>query len=287
MRVIIFICIMAMSISMANAKVYFDNPNEDNIQNEVEALDFDVLKEAGSTIKPVESYLLGLLYAQGYAKQDIEVDKTKSAKFMNQAWEGNVADAGYALAQFYYNGIGVHKNIEKAKYFLIESATQGYSKSQTSLGIAYWGKSITFPNIVDKDLDKAEHWLLKVAERGYGQSASSLSKFYLSQGQEDKSFLWAKRSVDAKFKGVQMINLGDLAPFYEKGIGTTKDLVLAYKYYDLLGTAGVKEKNRIAKDMTDAEIAEAIQQSRAWQEEHNIFVPSYNGLQHQSDGSYR
>ena len=74
---------------------------------------------------------------------------------------------------------------------------------------------------------------------------------------------------------------------YEKGLRTDQNLVKAYKYYNLLGSAGIKEKDRIAIDMSDAEIQEAIKQSRAWQEEHNTFVPSYYGLEHQTEGIYR
>lgn len=102
----------------------------------------------------------------------------------------------------------------------------------------------------------------------------------------DESFKWVEKGLYAKY------DTSGIAPYiaaeyYEKGWGVDKNLVLAYKYYDLSGTAGSKGKSRVSKNMSDAEIEEAIKQSRAWQEEHNTFVPSYYGLKHQSDGSYR
>ncbi|WP_162619919.1 hypothetical protein [Salinicola acroporae] len=50
------------------------------------------------------------------------------------------------------------------------------------------------------------------------------------------------------------------------------DLVSAYKYYDLSGTARVDDKQRIAKEMTQEQIDEAIRQSKEWQKEHNVQV---------------
>ncbi|WP_280541355.1 SEL1-like repeat protein [Chromohalobacter sp. 11-W] len=63
-----------------------------------------------------------------------------------------------------------------------------------------------------------------------------------------------------------------LAEFYEEGVGTDKNLVKAYKYFDLSGNAGAEGKHRVAKEMTQEQIDEAIRQSQAWQEEHNVQV---------------
>ena len=78
-----------------------------------------------------------------------------------------------------------------------------------------------------------------------------------------------------------------LAAFYEKGIGTDIDLVQAYKYYDLLSPGSVPDKARLEAQMTPEQIREAIRLSRQWQEEHNIFVSSYYGLEYQEDGTFQ
>ena len=78
-----------------------------------------------------------------------------------------------------------------------------------------------------------------------------------------------------------------LAAFYEKGIGTDIDLVQVYKYYDLLSPGSAPDKARLEEQMTPEQIREAIRLSRQWQEEHNIFVPSYYGLEYQEDGTFQ
>tara|TARA_B100001179_G_C18194836_1_gene234593 strand:+ start:69 stop:338 length:270 start_codon:yes stop_codon:yes gene_type:complete len=78
-----------------------------------------------------------------------------------------------------------------------------------------------------------------------------------------------------------------LARYYEEGIGTDIDLVQAYKYYDLLSPGSAPDKARLEAQMTPEQIQEAIRLSRQWQDEHNIFVPSYYGLEYQEDGSFQ
>ncbi|KAA0020842.1 hypothetical protein F0A16_03415 [Salinicola corii] len=46
----------------------------------------------------------------------------------------------------------------------------------------------------------------------------------------------------------------------------------AHKYYDLSGTSGAESKNRIAKEMTQEQIDEALRQSQEWQKEHNVQI---------------
>ena len=94
-------------------------------------------------------------------------------------------------------------------------------------------------------------------------------------------------SVESKPYGDDMVGLDTLAFFYEKGIGTDINVVQAYKYYDLLSPGSAPDKARLEEKMTPEQIREAIRLSRQWQEEHNIFVPSYYGLEYQEDGSFQ
>ncbi|KJZ05241.1 hypothetical protein TW86_21385 [Halomonas sp. S2151] len=93
--------------------------------------------------------------------------------------------------------------------------------------------------------------------------------------------------MDGMTYGDEMVGFTSLGGFYEEGIGTDIDLVQAYKYYDLLSPGSAPDKARLEEKMTPEQIREAIRLSREWQEEHNIYVPSYYGLEYQEDGTFQ
>lgn len=218
----------------------------------------------------------------------------KNCKFaydtLTDLWCHGVNDAGYELSRMYYHGVCTEVDLVKSKNYLLETANDGYVPSQKLLGKSYFRDEIQ-SKLYKKDLDKSAFWLLKSAAAGDAESASIISVLYQKgfsfEKDEQKSFYWARKAFEAKYGGGPGSYSYRLADYYENGYGVDKDFVQSYKFYDLTGTAGIDGKGRVSKYMSEKDIQEAIKQSRAWQEEHNTFVPSYYGLQHQSDGSYR
>ncbi len=147
------------------------------------------------------------------------------------------------------------------------------------------------PRAISYNVEKAVYWLEKAAISGDQVSAAVLSSLYYKGDKvsksEESAFHWRLSATRAKYGDNELGNFLWLGRFYERGVGVKRDIVQAYKCYDLSGTAGSKGKERVAEEMTQDQIDEATRQSRAWQEEHNIYVPSYSGLEHQSDGSYQ
>ncbi|NRB55069.1 MAG: sel1 repeat family protein [Salinicola sp.] len=155
-----------------------------------------------------------------------------------------------------------------------ESAADGYILAQRMLGMAYVGKK--WQGLYPYDIDKGVCWLSKAGNAGDRESAGQLSDMYAKGKQvkkdEEKSFWWLKKAVFNRFEDDNMVGFRALAESYEKGIGTEVDLIEAYKYYDLYGTAGIKGKQRVSKKMTQEQIDEALRQSKKWQKEHNVQV---------------
>ncbi|MFP5302822.1 tetratricopeptide repeat protein [Cobetia sp. SIMBA_158] len=246
------------------SEVLFNDPSEKDLNARFSNLkqeDFENNKKS-----PEINLFLGILYFNGFEKYEISKDIDKSIGFYKAAWHDNISDAGYALSKIYHNGIGVSKDSAKAKYYLEESAESGYIRSQKLLAKAYWGQDLQ--GLYVKNIDKAVYWFKESANQGDSESALILSRLYLNDEEVDKdldeSFKWVEKGLHAKY------DTSGIAPYiaaeyYEKGWGVDKNLVLAYKYYDLSGTAGSKGKSRVSKNMSDAEIEEAIKQSRAWQ----------------------
>ena len=238
-----------------------------------------------------KSYIKAVLsLSDGYNELGVDKDCTFAFNTLSDLWDHGINDAGYELSRMYYHGVCVDIDLEKSKQLLAASANSNYVPAQKLLGKSYWRKEIQ-SKLYGKNTEKAAFWLMKSAQAGDAESAAIISVYYregiVYAKDPQKSFLWAQRAFSSKYGGGIGGNSIRLASYYEKGYGVDKNYIKSYKYYDLSGTAGNDDKQRVSEYMSDAEIQQAIKQSRAWQEEHNTFVPSYYGLEHQSDGSYR
>lgn len=233
----------------------------------------------------IQRYLYARMLVRGMVE---DVSREKGVEMMESVWREGVVDAGYDLFLAFTNGMGVRRNEDVAKNYLITSAELGYILSQQTLGLAYAGRSIDIK--MSPDHGEAIKWSRLAADQGDLVSAGNLATIY-GKGEgvkidEKTSFDWLFRAETMPYGDPFTVFRG-LARYYEEGIGTDVDLVQAYKYYDLLSPSGDDDKARIAEQMTPDQIHEAISLSRQWQEEHNIFVPSYYGLEYQEDGTFQ
>lgn len=93
-------------------------------------------------------------------------------------WYKALAEYGYADAQFklancYYEGSDISKNLEKAFEWYSKSAEQGYSDAQYCLGNLYY-----LGDGVPKDVSKAVKWFSKSAEQGNVDAQVNLGRCY-------------------------------------------------------------------------------------------------------------
>ncbi|MGM0954259.1 MAG: tetratricopeptide repeat protein [Pseudomonadota bacterium] len=288
MKRLIFMMVLCLSSSV-QAEILFQDPTGKAFGAAIDKLSEEELKDLSTPDANRKKLFLGIFYIRGAPDFHVEKDCEKAVDFLQDAWEGDITDAGYALATMYYNGVCTNNDIDKARELATQTAQEGYILAQRMLGLAYVGEK--WEELYPYDVEKGIYWLSKAGNAGDRESAGQLSYMY-EKGEkvpqdEKKSFSWLKKGVFNRFEPRNSIGLPILAESYEKGVGTEIDLVKAYKYYDICGTAGVEGKQRVAKKMTQEQIDEAIRQSRTWQEEHNTYVPSYYGLERQEDGTYR
>lgn len=269
----IFMMVLCLSSSV-QAEVLFQDPTRKAIEEAFDQLSEKEVKDVSPPNASKKQYLLGLLYLNGDKEFHVERNCPKAVELLTQSWKADIADAGHALATMYYHGVCVEKSIEKARELANETAQDGYILAQRMLGLAYvgdkWGKLYPY------DIDQGIYWLRKAGNAGDRQAAAHLAGMY-DRGDgvpkdEKKYFEWLKKAVFTKFEKGNIAGFPALAESYENGKGTEKDLLKAYKYYDLSGTAGAKGKQRISKKMTQEQIDEALRQSQDWQEENNVQV---------------
>jgi hypothetical protein len=135
------------------------------------------------------------------------------------------ADAQYSLGVSYREGKGVDRDYAQAVVCWRRSAGQGHASAQSALGFMYAsGQGIS------KDDARAVEWYRRAAEQGIARA---------------------------------QFNLGVL---YGQGQGVAQDHVEAYKWMSL--AAALEEsaaaRDRLAQQMTAAQIAEAERRAREW-----------------------
>ncbi|MGQ7246793.1 tetratricopeptide repeat protein [Halomonas sp. V046] len=294
-KVAFLLCLFSFGTPSAFSEVIYSNPVENEYgqdlkDSSLEELLFEASDQSGGEQSVKANYLLGIIFINGDEKWGVRRDFNRGRGYLLDAWEDGAADAGYTLASIYLKGVGVEVNHGKSLMYLRKSAEMGLLLSQRALGRACLGGSEQWSSLLEMNVEKGLFWLEMAANSGDIKSAMSLASVYAQGELVDRDFeaarAWAYKWSESRY-GVDVNAFEWLARFYERGLGTEKDLVQAYKYYDLIDPSGADDKARLAEEMTSEQISEAIRQSREWQEEHNIFVPSYYNLEHQADGSFR
>ena len=142
------------------------------------------------------------------------------------------ATAQYNLGVFYAKGLGVAQDDAEAVKLFRKAAEQGHAEAQFFLGVMYrHGRGVS------QDYAEAVKWWRKAAEQG---------------------------GTEAQY------NLGSM---YYDGQGVTQDYVQTHMWLNVAASSfppgkdrdkALKERDRVAKKMTPAQISEAQKLAREW-----------------------
>ena len=142
-------------------------------------------------------------------------------------------------------------------------ADQGNARAQFSLGVMYnKGQGVT------QDYAEAMKWYRKAAEQDYVLAQYNLGLMY-SKGQGvpldyAEAARWYRKAAEQGYSAAQT-RLGDM---YVLGQGVAQDYVQAHMWFNLAAARGQKiareNRNRLAKQMTPEQIAEARRLAQEW-----------------------
>jgi TPR repeat protein len=176
--------------------------------------------------------------------------------------QGN-AEAQYALGFMYDRGQGVpQNNAEAAKWWRL-AADQGNTFAQYNLGTLYEnGKG------VPQNKAEALKWYHLAAERGNDQAQFNVGVLYFAGVAVSENRIeaakWFRRAADQGHTGAQVY----LGLSYATGLGVPQDNIHAYMWLSLAAARGdqdaISNRNRVARQMTPAQIAEAQKLAREW-----------------------
>ena len=144
------------------------------------------------------------------------------------------------------------------------AAQQGDAESQNALGV-YYNNGMC----VEQDRVEAMRWLQKafegftrLANQGNAKAQRYMCVYYKEGRSVSQDYGEAARWCRlAAVQGEYWAQV-NLAIMYEKGQGVTKDHVLAHMWYNISGLP--YSRDRVAKQMTSAQIAEAQKLAREW-----------------------
>lgn len=157
-----------------------------------------------------------------YNKSSSMGDKIKNRAYYTAKMKAASGDANaqFALAGMYYQGIMIKKDYSEAIKWYEQSARRGHKKAQFNLGYIYFdGRG------VPKDHDEALKWFLEAGKheaggRGDGKADLYIGLIYDERGDDKNAFFWY---LDAAKQGYPVAQY-KVAMKYREGKGCRKDI---------------------------------------------------------------
>lgn len=230
-------CQSALDEGFAQAQAFIDICNEKtSVQNDISSEENEIIYN-NSTPETVVSNIRCFINYDNGAEEEVSLkDFVKLMK--RKSNEGN-ASAQYLLSEFYLDGNGVRKNVQKAYELMKLSADNGFAAAQHTMAGAYlkgYFYNLT-PNI-----RKGMSYLIKAAEQKFPESLRMLGLYYL------KGLYGIEKSPKKAFKYMsEAAELGDadavyiVSDFCYYGIGTKRSIRKAVSYCESAAEKGVPD----------------------------------------------
>ena len=174
---------------------------------------------------------LGVLYAQGLG---VEKNVDRARELFQQSYEQGNPFGAYNLASLYAMGTGVKKDCRKALAILHSPAESGNPVAQVNLASLYADGSIC----TKRDLDKAVHWYTEAAKQEDPLAMHSLGAMHArGEGFEQdfaKAITWYSRAAEKGYASSQAA----LGFMHQYGQGVEPDIEKAIHWYRLAADQG-------------------------------------------------
>ncbi len=158
-----------------------------------------------------------MLYESAFSAENL-----KFQLYKNAAVKHDEVAAQFELANAYYTGNGVTKNIDKAIKWYRKVAAKGYAVAQHNLGVIYG---------VQEDYLKAAKWYRKAAEQGDVRAQNNLADLYMRglgfPVDKIEAIKWYGKAAEKGYK-IAQYNLGVV---YYYGDGVNKNYIQAFNWY--------------------------------------------------------
>jgi uncharacterized protein len=241
------ILLMTFILLAAMARSGVTGPLED-AQIAIERRDYSaalgILRPLAEQGDPVAQYRLGSMYIDGHG---VPKDNTEGIKWYRRAAEQNNTLAQRMLGYKYEFGQDVTKDLSEAANWLRRAADLGDAEAQAQLANMYYlGEG------VHKDMNIAASWFLRSAQQGFADAQAMIGLMY-----------WSGEGVPQDYVLAHMwTNLAASHPLPDAG----PNIVTAMTRGIAAGgqSLAIERRNKIAREMTREQIAEAQRLTREW-----------------------
>lgn len=168
----------------------------------------------------------------------------------------SLAELGHTRAQFqmgniYYNGYGVHRDVEDALFWFRKAAQSGHAEAQYNVGVAY-AKGIG----VESNIGHAIVWWHRAAKLGNVDAQFNLGMLYARgfgvKRDEIMAARWWQKAAALGDPAAQF-NLGMM---YANGAGVAQNNSMAVHWWRMAATQGYTQALEILKQLNNT-VAEA------------------------------
>ncbi len=219
----------------------------------------DELLELGQGEDPFAAYLLGMAYLNPPFN-----DPPKASQWLRKA-----ANEGNSSAQFTLGGsswagvvLGVG-DVEKLEWVRM-AADSAHVEAEYALGSFYSLGRLG----LERDKGKAGEWYRKAAEKGHAQAQTDLGRNYFIgmpgfSRDPVEAVRWFRKAAEQGFADGQF----RLALKYKSGLGVSKDLVEALKWYILASPRKqyyADQAEQLKQELSPNEVAEAMNRAEAF-----------------------
>lgn len=208
-----------------------------------------------------EMYQEAQKYCEGI---DCQINYRRARKWFERAAELGHRLATFTLSELYMNGIGVRRDMDKARLLLEKMANSRDAFAMTALGMSYevddddeknncyvkareWYKKAAkldeplameklgdlyfHGNGVEADFSEAKKWYVKAAERDNDVAMYKLGLMYEQGGGVERDYEEAKKWYEKSAESGNEDAMFTLAELYETQGGRKKDYIEARKWY--------------------------------------------------------
>lgn len=165
----------------------------------------------------------------------------KRVMLLQKAADAGSLEAMYDLADCYYDGEGVDKNIPLSSKWMTKAADAGYPKAQVAVGVAY----LLGANEIEQNYALAERFLQMAAMKDNTEAQGYLSFLYVNMEDYEKALLWGRKAAQ----------MGDptactvLGRIFNEGLGVEIDHIQALKWYEGAADKGDADAQNIVGNM--------------------------------------
>ena len=192
-------------------------------------------------------------------------NEAKAFECMQAAVEAGYLPAYVTLGNFYFNGIGVAKDLNKAYEYYKKGAELGDASAQFQLGDMYYNG-----DVVKQDFQQSAYWCEKAAEQGLAPAQHAIGDMYLNgrgvAKDSQKALEWIRKAADQGLADAQL-GMGILY-FYGNVVGKDVDKAISWlqkaadqdnaSAMSIMGTIYMVEKGDAAKAMEMIKRAAAL-----------------------------